>query len=161
PQVLHVRQNRELPGVVIDAIGIAVLGVPPVVVLGIHEVAGGDLLHVGETGRLTRLLARLGKYREKNRREDGDDGYHHQQLDQREAAASGAGERAGAGAPRFDETKSRPMFLVQHLSVPPCLSVEPLPPSGGLQKAEVYAFAVSGFPSFVRDQGSSGSRPKS
>src|SRR5262249_24820591 len=54
----------------------------PIVVLVVHQDAGGDLLLVADTRNGARLLARLGKDREENGGKDGDDRNHHQQLDQ-------------------------------------------------------------------------------
>src|SRR5437588_12848059 len=56
-----------------------------VVVLRVHLDPGADLPGVRKAVDRARLLARLGKDREQDRCQDGYDGNHYQQLDQREA----------------------------------------------------------------------------
>src|SRR5262249_30171570 len=53
-------------------------------VLLIHPDRGTPLLAVAQAGRRARLLARLGEDRKKDRRENGNYGNHHEQLDQGE-----------------------------------------------------------------------------
>src|SRR5712691_8108497 len=55
-----------------------------VVVLQIHLQRVPDLLQVREAGRLPRLGPRLGKHGKEDRGKNGKDGYHDEQLDQRE-----------------------------------------------------------------------------
>src|SRR5205823_363809 len=55
-----------------------------VVVLRVHREAVSQLLQVAQANRLPGLRTRLGENREQDRRQDGDDGYNHEQLDQRE-----------------------------------------------------------------------------
>lgn len=50
-------------------------------VLGIHVDRQSHLLLVAEAGGLPRLLPGLGKYREEDGCQDGNDGNYHQQLD--------------------------------------------------------------------------------
>jgi hypothetical protein len=64
-----------------------------VVVLRVHEHPGGELLQVAGAGGLPGLLAGLREDREQDGREDGDDSDHHEQLDEREAAAMRVSER--------------------------------------------------------------------
>src|SRR5262249_48198848 len=63
------------------------VGVPLVVVLLVHRHRRAELLLVGETHAGPGLLARLGEDPEKDRRQDGDDGNHDEQLNQRKAGA--------------------------------------------------------------------------
>ncbi len=56
-----------------------------IVVLGVHQDRRAELLGIGQTRRFARSFSRLGENREQNRCEDGDNGYHHQQLDERES----------------------------------------------------------------------------
>ena len=53
-------------------------------VLGIHEDRSGDLPLVAQTGRLTGFLTCFREHWEEDRRQDGDNGDDHQQLNQRE-----------------------------------------------------------------------------
>jgi hypothetical protein len=46
------------------------------------------MLQVAAARGLPRLLARLGKNREQDRRQDRDNGNHHEQLDQREGGST-------------------------------------------------------------------------
>jgi len=62
-----------------------------VIVLRVLHHAQHQLLQVRETARLARLLARLGEDGEQDRRQDGDDRDHDQQLDQGETLASHVG----------------------------------------------------------------------
>src|SRR5439155_8761782 len=56
-----------------------------VVVLRVHQDGQPGLFGVAGAGSLVRLLPRLGKDREEDGRQDGDDRNNHQQLDQRKA----------------------------------------------------------------------------
>ena len=60
-----------------------------VIVLSVLQRRQGDLLYIGQAARLTRLLASLGKDREENCCQYGDDGNHHQQLNEGETALRG------------------------------------------------------------------------
>src|SRR5207249_3989189 len=53
-------------------------------ILPIHQHRLTDLLHVAQTHRLPRLLARLRENGKEDRGEDGDNGYHDEQLNERE-----------------------------------------------------------------------------
>ena len=63
-----------------------------VIVLGVHHQTEGDLLHIRETGGLARLLPRLGKDREKNRGQDGDNSDNDEKFNKREAGAASPGD---------------------------------------------------------------------
>ena len=52
-------------------------------VLGVHLPGHHDLLDIGETTGLARFLAGLGEDREEDSCQDGDNGDHHQQLNER------------------------------------------------------------------------------
>src|SRR5262249_9309896 len=58
-----------------------------VVILRVHLVGKPDLLQVGEACRRPGFLAGVGEDREEDRRQDGDDRYHYEQLDQCEGTS--------------------------------------------------------------------------
>ncbi|OPZ85451.1 MAG: hypothetical protein BWY76_01402 [bacterium ADurb.Bin429] len=77
--VLDIRLQRTppaVPGGVID------YRVALIVVLGVHLQRQADLLDVAQTGGLARLGPGPSEYREEDGRQNGDNGYHHQQLDE-------------------------------------------------------------------------------
>ena len=62
----------------------AQMGKRLIVVLNIDHQRGADLAHVGEAGGHPRPLARLREDREEDRGQNGNNGYHHEKLDQGE-----------------------------------------------------------------------------
>ena len=78
----------ELADTVGDVVGVH--GVALIVVLSVHVDGETDLLEVGLAGGLARLLPRASEDREEDRRQNGNDGDHHQQFNQRESTASHA-----------------------------------------------------------------------
>jgi len=81
--VLDVGLDASPPGFTASGIGQEVRE-HLVVVLRVHQLAQNQLLDVREATRLARLLARAGEDREEDRRQDGNDGDHNQQLNERE-----------------------------------------------------------------------------
>jgi len=61
---------------------------PALVVLSVLHVRHPDLFQVVRAGRGLGLVARLVERREQHRRQDGNDGDHHEQFDQREILLS-------------------------------------------------------------------------
>ncbi len=67
-------------------------GEPFVVVVEILQHGSAPVLHVVKALSLSRLLASGAEHGKQNRRQDGNDGYHHEQLNQGEATIAKFGE---------------------------------------------------------------------
>jgi len=87
-QVLDVRLQQDSCPLRADRASHGHRGPYLVVVVAVHDGSQRDLLEVGLAARLSRLLTRAGEDREEDRRQNGDDGDHDQQFDQRETTLS-------------------------------------------------------------------------
>jgi hypothetical protein len=114
-----------------------------VVILGIHRHRRAKLFLVGEAGAGTRLLPRLGEDGEEDRRENGDDGDHHKQFDQRKAGSAAYAARCFTDVQRLRSHGPSSVVLKSRMRAADCLIIRRLCSGSSVPKSPQSATAIA------------------